>query len=264
MKTVNRNTAVVLPTAPVTEIASASSAKDVVAVPAFLQSMMQDIRGNEEVSSTDLVIPRIELIQGLSKAKKKTDSNYIDGADEGMLYNSVTRELYGKSMVVVPVMFRKEYLVWRDLKAGGGFAGAFPDVESASVALAAQPNPSEWQIIDTNQHFVVVVNPDGSLEEAVISMAKTKSKTSRLWNSLIRINGGPRFSRAYLLEGIPAQSKAGQDYFTLQVKNIGFVKESVFRFAESIYELVKSGHATADYSDATDSDTTDGSVVTDM
>lgn len=218
------------------------------AVPAFLQGKMGDDRGNEGVSAADLVVPRIDLVQGLSAARKKSDPNYIDGAEEGMLYNNVTRELYGTSITVCPVYFRKEHLLWRDVKLGGGFGGAFPDENSANAARNAQEKPNEWGVVDTNVHFVLVVHADGSTEEAVLSMAKTKSKASRLWNSLVRINGGPRFSRIYTVSGVPEQNKAGQEYHTLQVKNAGFVTEEVFARAESVYELVKSGRASADYS----------------
>lgn len=215
-------------------------------MPAFLQDKMLDNRGSEEVSSNDLVIPRIELVQSLSACRKKNDPAYIEGAQEGMLYNNVTRELYGDRVRVVPVFYRKEFLLWRDTKLGGGFGGAFPDSHSADAAKNTQEAPSEWEVVDTNQHFVLVVRPDGSLEEAVISMAKTKSKASRLWNSLIRINEGPRFSRVYDVVGIEDQNKSGQDFHNLTVKNVGFVTEEMYRRAEKVYDVVKSGVASVD------------------
>lgn len=221
-------------------------------MPAFLQKHMNDHRGSEEVEANDLVIPRIELVQGLSKARKKSDPAYIEGAEEGMLYNNVTRELYGESIKVCPVHFRKEWLLWREVDLGGGFGGAFPSAESAEAAMNAQENPSEWEVVDTPQHFVIVVKEDGTREEAVISMAKTKAKASRMWNSLVRINGGPRFSRIYEIKGVPDQNKVGQEFYSLQVKNVGFVDEKTFSFAEEVYELVKSG--TADIDRRTDYD----------
>ena len=55
-------------------------------------------RGSENVTTDDMLIPRIELVQALSPARKKSDAAYIEGAEEGMLYNNVTRELYGESV----------------------------------------------------------------------------------------------------------------------------------------------------------------------
>lgn len=215
-------------------------------IPDFLKDKMKDNRGSEEVQSNDLVIPRVELVQSLSKCRKKADPAYIEGIEEGMLYNNVTRKIYGEEMVVCPVYFRKEWLLWRDQDLGGGFGGAFDSAEAAEHAREGLEKPDEWEVVDTNQHFVLVINDDGSVEEAVISMAKTKAKTSRNWNSLVRINSGPRFSRLYKLVGVGATNKANQDYFTLDVKNVGFVSEEVFKHAEKVYEMVTSGKAGID------------------
>lgn len=215
------------------------------AIPSFLAAHMGDTRGSEEVGSQDLVIPRIELVQALSSARKKSEPGFIEGASEGMLYNSVTRELYGEHMTIIPVYFGKEWLLWRDQKVGGGFAGAFKTEAEALAALEGQEKPEEWEATETNQHFCLVVKEDGSLEEAVVSMAKTKSKASRLLNSLVRINGGPRFSRQYALKGVADQNGAGQEYYTLSVSNCGFVTEPQFEKASELYEMIKSGAAKA-------------------
>jgi hypothetical protein len=217
-------------------------------MPDFLKGQMQDCRGSEEVEAGDLVIPRVELVQDLSKARKKADPAYIEGAEEGMLYNNVTRKLYGESITICPVYFKKEWLLWRDTDLGGGFGGAYPTEEQAQAALDGQEKPEEWEVVDTNQHFVLVVNDDGTIEEAVVSMAKSKAKISRILNSLIRINGGPRFSRVYTLTGVPEKNKAGQDFYSLKVSNKGFVNEAIFRHAESVYSLVGSGGVTIDRS----------------
>ena len=67
--------------------------------------MKQGNRGAENVGTDDMIIPRIELIQALSPVRKKSDPAYIEGAEEGMLYNNVTRTLYGTEVTVVPVYY---------------------------------------------------------------------------------------------------------------------------------------------------------------
>ena len=86
------------------------------AVPEFLKT--GTARGNEQVGASDLIIPRIELVQSLSPCRKKTDPAYIEGAEEGDLYNNVTRELYGKEITVIPLYFAKEFLLWKDRSKG--------------------------------------------------------------------------------------------------------------------------------------------------
>lgn len=227
------------------EVATQESAA---VVPDFLKGMLNDTRGSEDVGSDDIVIPRLELVQSLSKCRKRTDPAYIAGAEEGMLYNSVTRELYGTSVMLIPVMFKKEYLLWREQDLGGGFGGAYFTEGEAHQAKEAQDKPDEWEIVDTAQHFCLLIQEDQDPQEIVVSMSKSKGKCSRKWNSMIRLNAGPRFSRIYEVIGVGDQNSAGQDYQTLDVKNVGYVSEAQYRRAEQVYELIKSGKASADRS----------------
>lgn len=217
-------------------------------MPAFLRDRTGEGRGSEDVGAEDLVIPRLELVQSLSKCRKKTDPAYIEGCEEGDLYNNLTRELYGPSVKLIPCAFKKEWLLWRDQDLGGGFAGAHPTLADAERERANQEDPDEWESTETHQHFCRLIREDGTSEEVVVSMAKSKMKKSKQWNSLIRINGGDRFSRWYTYEGVPDQNSKGQDYYNVHVKQGGFVNEEQFNAAEKTYESIKSGAARADYS----------------
>ena len=215
-------------------------------VPDFLKGHQNDQRGSEEVGTEDLVIPRVDLIQGLSKVRKKQDPNYIEGAEEGMFYNVVTRQLYGENVNVVPVYFQKQYLLWRDADLGGGFGGAHHSHAEAEEARQTQENPEEWEVVDTPTHYCLVLHDDGSTEEAVVSLAKTKAKASRYLNSLVRLNGGPRFSRVYQLKGVSEQNAKGQDYYSVQVANVGYVSKELFDKASELYETIKNGGVQVD------------------
>ena len=206
-------------------------------------------RGSEQVDTTDITIPRIEIVQSLSKARKKNDPGFIEGAEEGMLYNSVTRELYGFSLQIVPIYFMKEYLLWRDQKLGGGFGGAYGTEAEALADAQTREKPEEWEAVLTHQHFCLILHEDGRSEEAVVSMSKSKLKVSRKFNSLVRVNGGDRFSRSYTLCGVADQNSQGQDYFNVAfATKQGFVTEPVFRHAEKVYELIARGGVVADRS----------------
>jgi len=214
--------------------------------PAFLQHQGSD-RGSEQMGREDITIPRLEIVQSLSKARKKTDPAFIEGAEEGTLYNSVTRELYGFEVNVVPVFFLKEYLLWRDQKLGGGFGGGYPTELKANEARDLRDKPEEWEVVMTHQHFCLIQRPDGKLEEAAISMSKSKLKVSKKFNSLVRVNGGDRFSRVYRIRGIADQNNQGQDFYNLSVDTQpGFVTEPVYRAAERVYELIAQGGVVAD------------------
>lgn len=211
-------------------------------------------RGNENVTMSDLVIPRLEIVQGLSPAVKRGDPGYIEGAKLGDLINSVTREVYGEHAYLINVHFSLQYLVWKarrfvnsagqEVNTEGGFFGAFPTMEEAK-ARAAQEDPN-WQdngieIIDTPQHVCLIVDPvDGRVEEIMISMPRTKAKISRQWNSLIKLAGGDRFGRVYAVS-TELESKNGNDYYNFAVKVAGYPAKDLYERATKLYEAISSG-----------------------
>lgn len=209
-------------------------------VPDFLK---QGNRGAENVGTDDMIIPRIELIQALSPVRKKSDPAYIDGAEEGMLYNNVTRTLYGTEVTVVPVYYTKQFLVWKDRKAGGGgsngFRGAFATKELADRTIADLAEEA-LEVSDTAQHFVLVRNGD-DWQEAVISMAKSKIKVSKRWNSLMRLTNTDSFSRAYKLSATTETNARNESYFNFNVAALGFVNKELYERAEKLYETIRTG-----------------------
>ena len=205
--------------------------------------MKQGNRGAENVGTDDMIIPRIELIQALSPVRKKSDPAYIEGAEEGMLYNNVTRTLYGTEVTVVPVYYTKQFLVWKDRKAGGGgsngFRGAFASKELADRAIAELAEEA-LEVSDTAQHFVLVRNGD-DWQEAVISMAKSKIKVSKRWNSLMRLSNTDSFSRAYKLSATTETNARNESYFNFNVAALGFVNKELYERAEKLYETIRIG-----------------------
>lgn len=259
--TATKTTAVAVPDA-ATELAVVGSNAN---LPAFLQERMnQPARGVEGVGMDDLVIPRLELVQSLSPCLQEGEGAYIEGAKAGMLYNNVTRELYGKSVHVIPVYFRKEFIVWKDRKKGGGFTGAFSSEAEALAVRDAQESPDDYRVNDTANQFCLLVHPEtGELVEIVVSMAVTKLKVSRQWNTLIRINGGDSFSRVYELGTFLDKNKADEKFHNFTIKNVGYVNQLQYQVAENLYEVVSAGRATMSRDDDTSGSTqaSDGTQV---
>ncbi|MBT9158758.1 MAG: hypothetical protein DDT26_00005 [Dehalococcoidia bacterium] len=252
----NRNNKNTVTTSPDQAVVAVASPDQAVAnlyesMPDFLRDKVGSARGQENVGADDLVIPRLEVVQDLSPCRKRNEPTYIEGAQEGMLYNNVTRELYGESVLVIPVGFVKEWLIWKDRNKGGGFRGAFPSLEAAEDALAnlvdsdGRPESEDCAIVDTNQQFCLLVKPDGSAEEIVVSMAKSKAKVSRKWNSLIRLGNGDSFSRVYRLSAVEDVNNKNQKFYNFSVAAAGFPAESLYRRAEKMYEAISKGGVVA-------------------
>jgi hypothetical protein len=199
-------------------------------------------RGNEHVSTEDVVIPRIEQVQALSPCLDKNDSAYIEDAEVGGFFNSVSREFYGERVSVVPVFFQKQFLVWKDRQKGGGFRGAHNTAEEARARIEEEPSneQDDFDVIDTAQQLVLVVREDGSSEEAVLSMARTKMKVSKQWNSMIRMAGGDRFSRKYDLVGVADENDKGK-FYNIGIVPAGYPSKEIYQKAEALYVSVNSG-----------------------
>lgn len=200
-------------------------------------------RGSEDVEMQDMIIPRIEIVQALSPVLKRNDPEYIENADQGDLFNTVSRAVYEQPLKLVPVMYRREFLLWKDRKAGGGFRGSFPTMEEAQAAykdlMANNDGPAE--IVETAQHIVLVLHEDGSHEEAVLSMSRSKMKVNRGWNSLIRMKGGDRFSHVYELTVVMENGQKGE-YFNYSIHAADeFTPPEAYQAAERLYESMQSG-----------------------
>lgn len=216
-------------------------------------------RGSENVEMADMVIPRIELVQALSKCLEEGSAEYIEGAKAGMFYNSVTRQLYGYSVTVCPAFFKKQYLAWRDRKKGGGFGGAFDSAQECHERISQEDNADEWEAVETAQQILLVVDTDTyDTSEAVLSCARTKVKTSRQWNSLIRVNGFDRFSRIYELFGVDETNSQNQTYKNIAVRYVDFAPMAVFKAAEALYNSIAEGSRAVKIDDNYDEGVIDG------
>lgn len=217
-------------------------------MPAYIKQGQS--RGNENVSQEDLSLPRIDLLQALSPHVNKKKEEYIEGAEPGMLYNTLTGELYKTGVRVTFVTFTKRFLVWvnRKLDSEGGLRGVFDTEAEAEQYMSEQEDENKLELVPTAEHLVIL--DDGT--EAILSMAKSKMKVSRKLNSLIRLNGGDRFGRSYQITSVGDKSAQGE-FENLKVTLDGYPSEDVYNKAEKLYTAITSGSAkqkAADYTDA--------------
>ena len=235
-----------------TDVAKKVAAADV-AVPDYIKQ--DSSRGNENVSSEDLQLPRLDVLQALSPQINKKKENYIDGAEVGMLFNTLTGELYPEGVRITPVSFKKSFLVWvnRKMDSSGGLRGVFDDEQEANRFVAADPDKAKLEVVPTAEHFVLL--DDGS--EVILSMSKSKMKVSRKFNSLVRLSGGDRFSRSYMVTSVEDEGAQGE-YQNINLTQDGYPSKDVYLKAEQLYSAMAAGEKqkTANYSDVEDTETT--------
>jgi hypothetical protein len=202
-------------------------------------------RGNENVNTDDLVIPRLEIVQALSPCRTEGNAEYNPHAKVGDLMNSVNNQLYGREVFVVPIFYTKQWLVWKKKTAGGGFMGAFPDPEKAedrkNEAVGAGDKADAIEVIDTPTHMCLLVNREkGTVDEIILSLPRTKAKISRQWNSMIRMAGGDRFSRVYRVTTNHEKNAKGE-FENYAIAQSGFPAKGLYERAEKLYSEIKAG-----------------------
>ena len=227
-------------------VAKKAAKKDVVVkddqVPDYIRTDAQ--RGSENVTQRDLLVPRLTILQALSPEVDEDGAAYVPGARPGYLVNTLTKQMWsGKDgVLVVPVVFDKQHMVWREREEGGGLLGVYDTAEEAQARLAMEGGEAaNVEYVETPQHICFVLNDDGSpIEEIAIPMPKSKYKISRRWNSLIRINGGDRFSRAYRIRSVKDKGPKGE-FYNFEITNAGWASKDAYEAAEDLYEAIMSG-----------------------
>ncbi|MDX8383733.1 MAG: hypothetical protein R8M45_06600 [Ghiorsea sp.] len=209
------------------------------AVPSYIKQGTG--RGSENITSNDIILPRIGQAQDISPELKKSKAEHIEGAVAGDLFNTLTRENYGNTVSILQVQFKVEWLIWKDRKMGGGFAGSFSSELEAKQAQQLLDNPEQYEVTQSNNHLVLVVNADGSVSEASLSCSKSKLKASRQLNSLIRLSGGDSFGKVYALSTTEESSDLG-DFYGLAVSSAGYPTEEQYKHAEAAYESLSGAN----------------------
>ena len=212
--------------------------------------------GFENVKTTSLALPILKLLQNGSGEAQRRNQNYVDGAEPGMLLNTVTKKLYdgAKGISVIPCHYKLEYQEWADFGTGSGRPeNIFPD--GADILAQTTKDGSGKDrlengnyILTVGQHFVLIVGDDGT-EQALVSMSSSQGKVSRKWNSMMMSisfdgkNGPytpPSFSHSYKLTTVLNSGKGNQWYGYNVVKEGPVKDESLYERAKKFYTSLAS------------------------
>lgn len=212
------------------------------ALPAHLQ---QDAgMGNENVGTDDLAIPRLDLIQQLSPQIDKSSPKFIEGAETGHIFNSLTGEVYDFAFVI-NLQFEQKWQIFKKRKFGGGFEGSFDNEADAQKHLDAQGLPAEqYDVVDTAIHKCLKLDDDGNPEAPVlIYMSGSKQRVSKGWNSAIQLKNpdAARFASVWTLQSSPEKNKQGQPYHNFKVDFAGWAGEDLYAEAKRLYEGLVDG-----------------------
>jgi hypothetical protein len=139
-------------------------------------------KGLGKLGQEDLALPFLKILGQLSPEVNKRDGKYVEGAEPGMIFNSVSGELYDgmKGITVVPCFYKLEYIEWKDRGEGSGgpvqIHDSSSDIMSQTKADANYKDrlPNGNYVEKTASHFVLITNPTAAT--ALISMKSTQLK----------------------------------------------------------------------------------------
>ena len=202
--------------------------------------------GMEQMSTDDFAMPFLRVLSQLSPETNKRDSKYVEGAEPGMIFNTVTKQAYDgeKGINVVPRFYKREYVEWQDRGEGTGAPVAIHSVESGIIKEATRDGLGKDRLSNGNylentaSYFVMTED----LQQALITMKATQLKVSRTWNSMmntLKLKGKnglftpASYSHVYNLSTVQQSNEKGT-WFGWNVAMIGPVQD------ENLYGAAKA------------------------
>ena len=214
--------------------------------------------GFGNMDTEDYALPFLRVLGQLSPECNKRDAKYVDGAEPGMIFNTVTKQLYdGEAGVnVIPCYYKREYVEWSDRGEGTSAPVAIHSVDSCIIKEATRDAsykdrlPNGNYLENTASYFVLI--DDGT--SALISMKSTQLKVSRSWNSMmnsIKLKGKngmftpAMYSHIYNLKTVQQSNDKGT-WFGWTIEKVGPVQDKdLYGAAKSFASSVNKGDVTA-------------------
>ena len=205
-------------------------------------------QGSENVTTADLALPRLKLLQALSPEVTKGSAQFVQGAEPGLIMNSLNSNLYS-GLFVINLHYDRKTSVWKKRKFGGGMFGSF---ETEAEALRALEEKNEvvdqYDIVDNPTHLVMLLSETGEPKGvALLDMPSTKSKVSRKWNSLIAEQeeaGNPRFGCVWEL-GVSNESSPNGPYYNYDVNFVVVAPDEIYEAAQAAFDTFFGNRAAA-------------------
>lgn len=213
--------------------------------------------GTSDIGLGDMTLPYLSLLESLSPQVKKSNPGYLEGAEPGLIVNTLSKELHSK-VKVVPCFYEKKEVEWVPRSKGGGYIGDH-ELGSAAASLVKMGGkdgkerilPNGNILVETAYFYVLVIPEEGLPFVATIAMSKSRLKSARNWTTLIKNSvlpakdGGfytpPIFSQVYSLTSLNVVKGEG-DYFIWDVTNLGPITEpEIYLAAKQVNEAASKG-----------------------
>lgn len=228
--------------------------------PSFIKE--GDTRGTENITTADIRPPSLRIAQSTTPEAKASDTAYVDGLGEGMFFNSITKEIYGRGPLdlVVVNQLGHRHIEFAPFNQGGGVVDFnVPDGDPRTEFTTevkdgkeVRTKPKATKFYD----FLVLVNtPASGWQLMAISFKSTQLKKATTLNTILLGVKMPSF--ALLFKASPVAEKRGTNtFFGWRIDQAGYVTEDVYIEASKIYDSLvgKKVEVTVENDEPTKSD----------
>lgn len=232
-------------------------------LPAHMQNDMG--MGKEAIGQEDMDIPRLKLMQGLSK-----ELPLFDDLKAGMFFHSATEAMFDEAIRVVPILLDKQYILWRPLEDGGGIlarasdgvhwapaAGSFDvkldkkdgghKVTWKLARTVAESGLANWGTMNPNDNnsppaatlmynFLLAFPDEPDLMPAVLTFQRSSIKIGRKFMTKLRTVRTPLFGSVFKLSSFVDHNSANQDFYNINIVGDGLVEDP------DLYDMYKNLH----------------------
>jgi hypothetical protein len=202
-------------------------------LPEHLRGEVGNKAGKDNVNRDDILIPRLGLAQALSPQLKKSNEAYIPELRPGQFFNSVTGEIYGEEVQIVPLFFFRSFIQFNPISAGGGIVKMYgqdemPPASDLAFIDGKQPVCTEFK----NRMSLLLKN--GTFDPVVVSFKSTGLKAARRWNFLIAEKNLPAYAFVYDF-AVKTLSGKGNEWFGCDIARGEYTPAALFEQAKQYF-----------------------------
>lgn len=233
-------------------------------LPSYLKEYKGEVSGLKSMDSSDIVIPRIKLLQGTSQ-----EVETYDNAKAGIYWHNMADEPIGSEFDFVVVADAKRYLLVAPINDSRGVLARcddcvhwVPEQGEFQIKLKNIKNPVTWKLAPTLEesglHKWGTSNPDDEdsppaatlfyqylvvlpdfphLSPVMLSLTRSQIKAAkRQLNSKIKMQtdaGVPMQALKFKATVVTETGEEG-DYYNYQFRSAGFVDEKTFNYASDL------------------------------
>ena len=212
--------------------------------------------------SSEMQIPFVRILQAMSPQLKKREAEYIEGSEQGDMFNTVTKQHWtGETgITIIPCFQTTKYLEFTPREQGGGFRGEIsptdPILQRTSRSGAKEILPTGNELVKSDQHYCLIVEDDGTFQPVVIDMKSSQLKVSRRWKTQIAMQKikhpktgkmitPPLFATLWKFSTVEESNDQGS-WFNYSIEKVGLIEDrDLMLEAKSFRDSVAAGEVKA-------------------